>query len=329
LENQSKIILVSDIIADHLGTDYKSRTLEYAEQSYFNKLSSVLKKFNTVLHLNTPKQLIQKAPNLNNELILSIWSGKNSRSRRALVPSICEAYGLKYIGPDPYTAIICQDKATAHNYCKRFNIDSPDFITLQRQTDIQNISLLTPPLIVKPNFEGGSIGIDEKSLAFNIQDAKQRAQDLMSAGYDQIMVQKFIEGDEVSFIVFGNQNEIKVTECVKLRLDTNEIDLSKTVYSLDIKKHARFKEINEVINNSVIDREKIKVKELFKSFTKCELLRVDGRIDKNGNFFCIELTPDVWLGENSSIFHAFSYNGYSYESMLRLIISNSLRHDLD
>lgn len=324
LESIDRIILVSDTIEDHSKADSSSKTLEYAERSYFEKFLSTLQDIKPTYHYETPDLLIKNADKHKKDIVFSIWSGKDSRNRRALVPSICEAYDIDYVGPDAYSSIISQDKSTAHEYCRRFEIKSPDYLIIDSVEHIDLLDNLILPLVIKPNFEGGSIGIDNSSLVKDMSAAKRKTKSLIEHFNDQIMVQSFIEGLEVSFIIYGNRKEIKLVECVRLDLVTDEIDLRKTIYSLDIKKHGRFEERNTVITDDIDDNLLVRIRSLFQSFNKIEILRVDGRIDSDGNFYLVELSPDVWLGEKSSVFCAFMKNGFTYKEMLESMIENSL-----
>lgn len=323
LESMNKIILVSDTIEGHKDATLESRTLEFTENEYFNRVFNTLKEISEVIHYESPVELIKNANIHKNDTVISLWSGINSRNRRALVPSICEAYGIRYIGADAYTSIICQDKATSHEYCRRFNIKSPDYILIESLQHIDLIELLHPPLVVKPNFEGGSIGIDKNNLVFNLKEAKLLATKLYNLFNEQIMVQSFARGDEVSFILFGSKNDIEICECVKLELLTKELNIRDTIYSLDIKKRGIYEEKNEIITSQINPVIIENVKALFKSFDKVEILRVDGRLNQKGEFYCIELSPDVWLDEKSSVYNAFHNKGFAFKEMFIKLLENS------
>ena len=66
-------------------------------------------------------------------------------------------------------------------------------------------------------------------------------------------------------------------------------------------------------------------KNIFLNIGKTELLRIDGRIDKNGRFRLIELTPDAYLGKRGSTVFCALQNNISYEHMLELLLQNALK----
>jgi D-alanine-D-alanine ligase len=324
----NRIIFVSDLVENHQNASIESLNLEFTEIEYFQDVHEVLSNIAIeVIHYESPKQLIENIQTHKDDIVISIWSGTSSRNRRALVPSICEAYNIKYVGADTYTSIVCQDKSLSHQYCRKYGVNVPDHIIIEKESDLVQIKYLDLPLVIKPNFEGGSIGISQSNLVSNYDEAIILARKLLLYFKDNIIAEKFIRGNEVSFILFGNRTKIKIAECIKLDLETNEIDIKDTLYGLEIKKRGIYNEINSCITASIDKQLMQKLKKLFFGFYKADIIRIDGRIDENNNFYCIELSPDVYLGKLSSIFKAFEYNGYSYKEMFVNLLDNSLNVD--
>jgi len=63
------------------------------------------------LHLPSLDALTERATQRHPErVVLSIFGGKRSRDRMALVPGICESFDVRFIAPNVYRRVICQDK---------------------------------------------------------------------------------------------------------------------------------------------------------------------------------------------------------------------------
>jgi D-alanine-D-alanine ligase len=103
---------------------------------------------------------IQQAPKLHDAVIWPHWNGSKNRNRTSYAAAICEIYGLRYVGPDPYARLIANDKSLSKVFLARAGLKSPSsvLVTIPAQADL--ISALGVPVIVKPNMEGSSIGID-------------------------------------------------------------------------------------------------------------------------------------------------------------------------
>src|ERR1700693_1413354 len=105
------VVLIADRIKSFEDVDLASNDLELIEDSYFDDLFESLSNLFRKVHVyESPMKFLSSIANHKQDFVFSIWSGKNSRNRRALVPSICEAYNIPYLGADTYTNILCQDK---------------------------------------------------------------------------------------------------------------------------------------------------------------------------------------------------------------------------
>ena len=199
------IVLIADRVENHQNSTIHSKDLEKLENVYFKPLYKSLKSISSnVFEYQSPVDFIDNIQKHKNDLIFTLWSGESSRNRRSLIPSICEAYDIKYIGADSYVNIICQDKALSKQMCKKINMLTPNYRLISNKSEINIIYDLSLPLVVKPNFEGGSIGISQKNLVYTYDDAKILIEELLDIFHQPIIVEDFIEGIEVSFVCQGN-----------------------------------------------------------------------------------------------------------------------------
>lgn len=320
-----EVVLIADRVITHDNSNWKTRTLEYTEDDYYAALHNNLGKyFDTIIHYEHPSMLIENANKHRSSVVLSLWSGQKSRNRRTLVPSICEAYDLVYVGADTYTNILCQDKSISHDIAERFGFHTPNHIVIRSTNDIDCINGLHLPVVVKPSFEGGSIGITHDCLTKTCADARNKAFSLLHEYAQPILVEEFIYGNEVSFILYGDNEKIHFCEATQLFFDDCKIDVFGSIYSSEIKKSRNVSEYCEVIDEPVLNSLKRNAEEIFKFFGKVELIRIDGRFDGK-RFVFLEFSPDVYLGMDSSVYAAFKHNGYCYADMLRDIIRNAKR----
>ncbi|MBU0642635.1 MAG: hypothetical protein KKA78_05280, partial [Alphaproteobacteria bacterium] len=123
----SHVCLVADTVTQH-DASFANRTLEFTEATYLKAVVGGLTDAGfRVTHLDSPGALAAQAPALLREdaVVISLWSGTRTRTRRTLVPSTCEGLGLRYVGADAYSAIVCQDKDLAKSYAWRHGIAGP------------------------------------------------------------------------------------------------------------------------------------------------------------------------------------------------------------
>lgn len=317
---KNTIVLIADRITSFGDVTIHSDNLELIEESYFNSISLALEKIaKKVIYYSTPKEFISCIHKHKNDIVFPIWSGQRSRNRRALIPSICEAYGIRYIGADTYANIICQDKAMSKEFVRKLGISVPNGRILSPWSNNLDISNLNLPLVVKPNFEGGSMGISEKSLCHSHASALSLARELSNHFSQEALIEEFIEGREISIVLSGNSKKIKLAEAVELVMNNGE-SLSKRLYSYEIKKVSDGV-FNKLITNDLPIQIINNAKQVFKQLGKVENLRFDGRFN-GSDFYLIELSPDIHFGEGSTFSYAFQETGISYEEMLSIMVQN-------
>lgn len=326
--NQSKInkniVLIADRINDFKGIGLSSDYLELIEDNYFNDMYDGLSSIcQSIIYYDSPASFLQNVVNHKNDIVFSIWSGRKSRNRRALVPSICEAYHISYVGADTYANIICQDKILSKQFSLKNGIDTPNYLFYEGGTlDELLIKNLKLPLVIKPNFEGGSIGISKDCLVDSYEKAIPKISELFSIFKQPILVEEFIKGKEVSIVIMGNQEKILFCEVVELFIQNNEYDLENNIFSFEIKKGDSDMKLlhklitpdfpSDILNNAI---------SLFKNLGKVEELRIDGRYDGK-NFYLIELSPDIHFGEGCTFAEAFNLKNIKYTEMLHQILLN-------
>ena len=208
------IVLIADRVNNHDDATITSKTLEMVEDEYFNDIYNTLSSLTTkkIYHYMNPKIFLENIHKHKNDIVLSIWSGISSRNRKALVPSICEAYNIKYVGADTYTQIICQDKEMSKQICKKYGIKTANYQLIKDKDNLNLLNFLKYPIVIKPNFEGGSIGISQKNLVYNFNDAEKMTLFLLETFNQPILAEEFIYGEEISILIIGKKQKIDAKE---------------------------------------------------------------------------------------------------------------------
>ena len=323
----SKIVLIADRIDSFQNIELGSDFLEQIEDAYFNEIYNGLKEIcKEVIHYQSPKDFLKNIAKHKNDIVFPIWSGRHSRNRRALVPSICEAYGLAYVGADTYANIICQDKLLSKQFAGKYGIKTADYLLYEGIEDNLLLQSLKLPLVIKPNFEGGSIGISKDNLVYDYSQAKDKVHELYSIYQQSILIEEFIPGQEVSIILLGNSNNISFSEVVELYCQKGNLDFEKNIYSYEIKKeHNDICLAHKLITDIFPDETLNQAHSMFKKLGKVEAIRIDGRFNGK-DFYLIELSPDIHFGVGCTFSDAFKLCGISYIDMLYMILKNTINN---
>lgn len=319
-----ELVFIADRIPCHKMTAYSNRNLEKLADSYFASMMKSLNRIaSSVTHYTSPAEFMDHIKKHADSLVLSLWSGQESRNRRALVPSICEAYDIPYVGADSYIQTICADKHLAKVFCRQYGIETTNDVIISNPSDFPILKNLKYPVVVKPNFEGGSIGILSKNLVDSYVEAVELCTQLLPC-FQQLLVEEYVAGEELSVCIAGSGNHIDVFEVIRIVVDGRDF-YTHEIYSAETKKGGAASIRREVVSDRFPLDTRNRLLALYRGLGKVDLIRIDGRLN-NGAFSVIELTPDCNLSPSSSMGIAFRHAGYTHEQMLQHLCENALKY---
>ncbi|MEI2989298.1 MAG: ATP-grasp domain-containing protein [Oscillospiraceae bacterium] len=223
--------------------------------------------------------------------------------------------------------MICNDKYLSKTYIKKFGLNAIPGIIIyspDNNRELSEINSLSYPLIVKPNFGGGSNGIVKSSVTYNKIQTVNLINQLYSYQHIPIIIEEYIPGYEVSFIIIGNKNKIIFSGESELVIDNNNY-FKKEIFGLESKKILPSRKSYHESNHIDIETQN-KMFQLFNSFDKIEFMRIDCRITANGTIYVLELSPDCYIGTNGAFQETLKRHGYNFNEMLKLLITNSLNN---
>lgn len=322
---QPTVVFIADSITNHLGATIVNADLERITDEYFksvyNALNGIAKE---VIVYPTITEFINNIARHKSDIVFSLWSGCKSHNRKALVPAICEAYNIKYIGADTYVQSLCIDKRLSKLYCKQFNVNSPKGVFINEYTkDFSFIATLNFPLIVKPNAEGGSIGISCENLAYSYDEAL-RLIFILREHHKELLVEEYIPGYEITVALWGAPKNAKIIGQCRYSLD-DIIYFNKEINGFEAKKIAQKKWKKEagVFLDETICK---KLLQIYKYLGKVDFMRIDGRLNSNG-YFLLELSPDASLAPNGSFSFICNEQGIPYREIFKILIERCLKND--
>lgn len=328
MKKYKKIVFITDKERDNRKFGLMYRDGEGNSKRGILELSEALKSISdNFIFIDDIQNFVNNLNNYKDSIVVSTYYGEASNNSKILIPAICEANHIPYIGANSYLHGVFNDKYLTKSILKSFNIKTPKCIIIYRSenssTYKERIQKLNLPLIVKPNFGGGSNGITEKSLVYSYEEALKIIQKLLKFQNIPVIVEEYIEGFEFEYIIFGNKNNICIEGEVQLSIDNNTYFKDK-IFSLESKKQKKHK-INMINSSLTPENDKEKFRKFFLSFDKLEIVRIDCRSNKNG-VYVIEISPDCYLGKTGGgVATVFKNNSITYEEMLCKLIQNALK----
>jgi D-alanine-D-alanine ligase len=261
-------------------------------------------------------------------IVLPLWRGGASRNRTAIVPSICEELRLPYVGGDAFVQCVCQDKSLSKVFAQRAGFRVPGEWLLPARDDLHRFvpsDRLGGPVVVKPQYSAASIGIDEASLCWTDEAAREKADQLFAEGLGPVLCEEFLSGEEVSLCLIEEKGTLVAT-CAAMWVDAaGAYPYRERLFTFD-EKAAEDDGCELALWPGQLDPQLWKcAADLVHLLSKVDCMRIDGRFD-NGHFTVVELTQDPHLGENSELVGGFKCKGLQPPEVLDCLIQASLRN---
>jgi len=152
------------------------------------------------------------------DIVFNMAEGVSGPCREGYIPSILEHLRIPYTASDPLTLNICLDKSRTKEILAYHNLPISRFRVVSERNF--SFNTLHYPLMVKPLYEGSSIGIRNDSLVKTRQEMRERVSWLLDNYSEPALVEEFLPGREFTVAIIGNGNEARVLPIVEILFDS-------------------------------------------------------------------------------------------------------------
>jgi len=259
-------------------------------------------------------------------LILPLWRGGASSSRTALVPAICEALGLAWIGADAFGQSVCQDKSLSKHYMRAAGFVCPNDVVVRSaplEPDTRcALRALALPAVAKPLFSACSIGIESASLCHCHEALIARAETLLEEGLGPVICEPFVPGEEISLCLVEARGKALLRCVAAYQSVAGRCPFQNRLMTFEDKIAGDGWTIASY-GGALPEDLWTKAERLLRMIGPMHLFRIDGRIT-SGRFTAIEITPDIHLGLDSAFLGGFVAAGIPPQQVLRAIVDVAL-----
>jgi D-alanine-D-alanine ligase len=261
------------------------------------------------------------------DLVFNMAEGTGvGRSREARVPAVLEMLGIPHTGSDPLTLAVALDKPVAKTIVASAGVAVPRGVVIepsQLAGDVSppiTLSSLTLPLIAKPAFEGSSKGILGKCLIEDRAKLADVVTELLQAYQQPILIEEFIDGDELTVGVLGNSPP----QVLGVMRVVPRGDVKNFVYSLEVKRefsdHVRY-ECPAALSPADTSAVKQSALAAYQALGCRDVARIDFRL-RDGVPYFIEANPLPGLAPDwSDLVLLAGALGIEHRQLLRRILA--------
>jgi D-alanine-D-alanine ligase len=245
------------------------------------------------------------------------------------VSAYMDLLGLPYTGAGPHAHFLAQDKATAKKMFAFHEIRTPFFATAYRG-NIDHAHDVKFPLIVKPQSEDGSIGIDAAAVVTGVKELMERVEYVQNEFDSPALIEEYIEGREIYASVLGSYEKTEVLPLVELDLSklprgTPKIASRDVKFETDSKAYKLTKStIAEDLDEATVQKLSETALAAYRAVKLRDYGRIDMRLTPEGEVYVIEANPNPWLSSKHEFAMAAKKSGRSYTQLIGEIVDMAL-----
>ncbi len=281
-----------------------------------------------VVHLEATPDLPRVLAEADVDLIFNIAEGVEGRNREAQVPALCELLGIPYTGSDSATLAIALDKALGKKVLLQHDILTPKFQLMESSRERLSPEMKFP-LIVKPNAEGSSKGIDSTNVVDTEEELRTAVKLCVEKYRQPALVEEYIAGREFTVGLLGDKRP-RVLPPMEIKFKK---DNPRPVYDYGVKQeweeHVYYECPAKLTEAEQKAMEKI-ARATFWALDCRDVARVDLRMDAEGRIYVLEVNPLPGLtpGYSDLVLIAKAI-GMEYDQLISEIMVGGLRRMRD
>ncbi|WP_019851324.1 ATP-grasp domain-containing protein [Desulfitobacterium sp. PCE1] len=316
-----KIGLCYDTKSDY-GIDEES--LEYTDFVSLHTISELSKAMERcgyeveyIGNVHKLKEML-KNPIFPYDLVFNIAEGFGSRNREAWIPSLLEIFKIPHTASDTYGMALNLNKHHTKILVQSQGIPVPRGVYFEKldESVLNDIEHIGYPLILKPNSEGGSMGLF--LIHTKTEFIKHATALIKDQGFD-LLAEEYIDGTEVTVPIIGNRERAQALGVVSiLNKDGTNIALYDTslkyednvINTLDFKFGAKIKQ--KLMEYSV---------NIHRFFDLRDYSRMDFRVRSDGSIYFLEINSMPSLCRGGSFEQCGAAMGLDYHEVIGMIIA--------
>ncbi len=310
---------------------YKTDSIDEAEFDSDETIEAVINALESDNHTIIPIDMTKNGSWINQlqastpDFIFNTAEGFAGTGRESLAPIIFEQLKIPYSGSNPRTCFLTMDKYLCKKIISETGCKTPNAFFINNIEDIPTIAnKVKYPVFVKPNFEGSSKGVSQKSYCQDSGEFLDYANTLLMEFKEGILVEDYIEGKDIAVPYIANLGDngvLKAYEYIYTEQNHQNIyDYDMKIYSNNIQVQCPAILTNEQENTATTY-----MKLIVSSLGILDFARADLRVTPDGDIYFIEINALPCLQPDAGIFKSAKHLNLNYNQTIQAILHTSLK----
>lgn len=237
------------------------------------------------------------------------------------VPAALELASVPYTGSGMEGLVISNNRNLTKRLLMAYDVPTPDFQFIRRAgTALQED--LGVPLIVKLNESGGSVGIDNKAVKETLKEAQKKVDTMISTYHLPVIVERFVDGPEVTVVVFDDGAKKHVFAAQKVfRVKPDGKHFFTSIESYDDIDAYKYKVIDDEALDAKITRLAVRA---FNALQYKDYAKFDIRVDEQTNIpYFTDCNANTAFGPDLGLpmTEVLALHGVSFAEVLSSLLS--------
>ncbi|MBI4405623.1 MAG: ATP-grasp domain-containing protein [Deltaproteobacteria bacterium] len=257
------------------------------------------------------------------DIIFNTAEGYYGIGRESLGPTIFEQLQLPYVGSGPYGCFLTLDKFLTKQMVASRKVPIIEGSFVNTVEELQSISReVVFPAFLKPNYEGSSKGITERSVCKDSDDLLSYGAELLKLFPHGILVERFVAGRDIAvpYIAgLGDGGTLEPMEYIFSAKGPSELN----IYDYDLKNfsdHSVDVRCPAAIDTATRQNLMEMMKRIVPALGVMDFARADFRVTADGDIYFLELNALPSLQRGAGIFESSKQIGLNYEQTILKIL---------
>lgn len=277
-------------------------------------------------------RVVARLEALSPDLVFNTAEGKHGRFREAFFPALFDRLNIPFTGSDAYVCAITLDKQLTKMIVAAHGVPVPGSALVTRTRDLSEVARreLRYPLIVKPNYEGSSMGITQDCVVENAEELSLRVEAMLTRFTAGLIVEEYVDGDDVTvpYLEKSSPETHGVLEPAQYRFSEREGEKRKySIYDYEMKA-VYYDNVEVVVPARISAEQRTKAMELTRRVVGAlgirDAARVDFRLRRDGELYFIEVNALPSFEPGASIYTSAALAGFdSIDKVMGAIVASA------